>query len=125
MSRGHQLSVGRRRGSTSAIDGSDVVKVLAVLTAVGLVISLVIALVLLVLFVAVLALLAWCGVVLVRRVRSQRSAARRSAPAPLVVSETDDDDVPVHSLSSVLATLPPHLRGDFAPPAAPTSHGPA
>lgn len=125
MSRNYQSSMGRRRGSTSAIDGSDVVKVLAVLTAVGLVISLVIALVLLVLFAAVLALLAWCGVVLVRRVRSQRSAAQRSAPAPLVVSETDDD-VPVHSLSSVLATLPPHLRGDFALPAvAPTSRGSA
>jgi hypothetical protein len=121
MSRGHQLSVGRRRGSTSAIDGSDVVKVFAVLTAVGFVISLVIALVLLVLFAAVLALLVWGGVVLVRYVRS---LAQRSAQAPLVVRETDDD-VPVHSLSSVLATLPPHLRGDFAPPAAPTSPGPA
>lgn len=124
MRRGRQSSLGRRRGSTSAFDGSDLVKVLVVLTAVGLVISLVIALVLLVLFAAALAVLVWGGVVLVRYVRSRRSLAQRCAQAPLVVRETDDD-VPVHSLSSVLATLPPHLRGDFAPPAAPASPGPA
>jgi hypothetical protein len=117
MGHGHQRSAGRRSGSTSAVDGADVVKVLAVLTAVALVIGLVIALVLLVLTLAALGLLAWGTVALVRRVRAHRRNVQGRRALAQVGTAGAEDDIPVHTLAEVLTILPPHLRGDFTPPA--------
>lgn len=117
MGQGYQRSTGRRPGSTSAVDGADVVKVLAVLTAIGLVIGLVIALVLLVLTVAALGLVAWGAVVLVQRLRAHRRAVQERRDLEAAAVARADDDAPVHTFAEVLDTLPPHLRGGFTTPA--------
>ncbi len=119
MGRGNQLAAHRRSGSTSTVDGADVVKVLAVLTAVALVIGLVIALVLLVLTLAALGLLGWGTVLLVRRFRAHRSAGQRRRALKTTETVAQDDAITVHTLAEVLATLPPHLRSDFTPPVDP------